>query len=56
MNNNVELCSEFSVSQYRLISLACIKETQGGKYIFQYFLALLYRWESILCIKCGHQG
>ncbi len=39
----------------RLISLAHRKETQG-KYIFQYFLAQLYRWVIILYIKCGHQG
>ncbi len=27
-----------------------------GKYIFQYFLAQLYRWVIILYIKCGCQG
>ncbi len=32
------------------------KETQGGKYIFQYFLSQLYRRVIILYIKCGHQG
>ncbi len=39
----------------QLISVAHRKETQG-KYIFQYFLAQLYRWVIILYIKCGHQG
>ncbi len=34
----------------RLISVAHRKETQG-KYIFQYFLSLLYRWEPLLI--CG---
>ncbi len=38
------------------ISLAHMKETQGEKYIFQYFLSQLYRWVIILYIKCGHQG
>ncbi len=46
---NVELCSDW------LISVAHRKETQG-KYIFQYFLAQLYRWVIILYIQCGHQG
>ncbi len=32
------------------------KETQGGKYIFQYFLSQLYCRVIILYIKCGHQG
>ncbi len=32
------------------------KETQGGKYIFKYFLSQLYRRVIILYIKCGHQG
>ncbi len=32
------------------------KETQGGKYIFQYFLSQLYRRVILLYIKCGHQG
>ncbi len=41
----------------RLISVAhSKKETQGGKYIFQYFLSQLYRRVIILYIKCGHQG
>ncbi len=40
----------------RLISVAHRKETQGGKYIFQYFLAQLYRWVIILYIKFWHQG
>ncbi len=40
----------------QLISLAHRKETQGGKYIFQYFLSQLYRWVIIPFIKCGHQG
>ncbi len=31
------------------------KETQGGKYIFKYFLLQLY-WVIILHIKRGHQG
>ncbi len=31
-------------------------ETQGVKYIFQYFLSQLYRLVIILYIKCGHQG
>ncbi len=39
----------------RLISFAHRKETQV-KYIFQYFLAQLYRRVIILYIKCGHQG
>ncbi len=39
----------------QLISVAHRKETQG-KYIFQYFLAQLYRRVIILYIKCGHQG
>ncbi len=37
----------------RLISK---KETQGGKYIFKYFLSQLYRRVIILYIKHGHQG
>ncbi len=40
----------------RLISVAHRKETQGGKYIFQYFLSQLYSRVIILYIKCGHQG
>ncbi len=32
------------------------KETQGGKYIFKYFLSQLYRRVIILYIKRGHQG
>ncbi len=40
-----------------LISVAhSKKETQGGKYIFQYFLSQLYLRVIILYIKCGHQG
>ncbi len=53
---NVELCSDWLIS-VRLISVAdSKKETQGGKYIFQYFLSQLYRLVIILYIKCGHQG
>ncbi len=40
----------------QLISVGHRKETQGGKYIFQYFLSQLYRRVIILYIKCGHQG
>ncbi len=41
----------------RLISVAhSKKETQGGKYIFQFFLSQFYRWVIILYIKCWHQG
>ncbi len=32
------------------------KETQGGKYIFKYFLSQLYQEVIILYIKQGHQG
>ncbi len=32
------------------------KETQGGKYIFQYFLSQFYRRVIILYIKRGHQA
>ncbi len=32
------------------------KETQGGKYIFKYFLSQLYRRVIILYIKQVHQG
>ncbi len=32
------------------------KETQGGKYLFKYFLSQLYHWVIILYIKRGHQG
>ncbi len=38
-----------------LISVAHRKETQGGKYIFKYFLSQLYHRVIILYIKCGHQ-
>ncbi len=31
------------------------KKTQGGKYIFQYFLSQLYCRVIILYINCGHQ-
>ncbi len=55
MNNNVELCSDWLFHSAAYFSLAHRKETQG-KYIFQYFLAQLYRWVIILYIKCGHQG
>ncbi len=49
MNKN-ELCSDFTVP------LISNKETQGGKYIFKYFLSQLYRRVIILYIKRGHQG
>ncbi len=65
---NVELCSDWLLQcgtmlssaligcfTVRLISVAHRKETRG-KYIFQYFLAQLYRRVIILYIKCGHQG
>ncbi len=42
-------------SYWQLISVTHRKETHG-KYIFQYFLAQLYRWVIILQMKCGHQG
>ncbi len=54
MNNNVELCSDWLF--HSVASSHSRKETQGGKYIFQYFLPQLYRWVIILYIKCGHQG
>ncbi len=53
MNNNVELCSDWL---FHSASSHSRKETQGGKYIFQYFLSQLYRRVIILYIKCGHQG
>ncbi len=37
------------------VPLTSKKETQGGKYIFKYFLAYLYRRVIILYIKHGHQ-
>ncbi len=48
---NVELCSD---SVFHCV--AHFTSSQGEKYIFQYFLALLYCWVIILYIKCGHQG
>ncbi len=58
---NVELCSDWLFQwgsmlssaligcfTVRLISVAHRKETQGGKYIFQYFLAQLY-YLSMIC-------
>ncbi len=54
---NVELCSDWLFhSAAHFISSNSRKETQGGKYIFQYFLSQLYRRVIILYIKCGHQG
>ncbi len=43
--------------QVQLISVAHTQQegTQGGKYIFQYFLSQLYHRVIILYIKCGHQ-
>ncbi len=38
------------------VPLISKKETQGGKYIFKYFLAQLYRQVIILYIQRGHQG
>ncbi len=38
------------------VPLISKKETQGGKYIFKYFLSQLYRRVIILYIKYGHQG
>ncbi len=52
---NVELCTDLRIYS-ALISVAHRKETQGGKYIFQYFLTQLYHWVIILYIECGHQG
>ncbi len=54
MNNNVELCSDWLF--HSAASSHSRKETQGGKYIFQYILSQLYRRVIILYIKCGHQG
>ncbi len=51
MNNN-ELCSDWLFT----VPLISKKETQGGKYIFKYFLSQLFRRLIILYIKCGHQG
>ncbi len=57
LNNNVELCSDWLFhSAAHFSSSHSRKETQGGKYIFQYFLSQLYRRVIILYIKCGHQG
>ncbi len=54
---NVELCSDWLFhSAAHFTSSHCRKETQGGIYIFQYFLSQLYRRVIILYIKCGHQG
>ncbi len=53
MINNVELCSDWLLHSAAHFSSS--EETQG-KYIFQYFLAQLYRRVIILYIKCGHQG
>ncbi len=50
--NNNELCSDWlfhSTAHHE-------KETQGGKYIFKYFLSQLFRRVIILYIKRGHQG
>ncbi len=41
---------------YFTVPLISIKETQGEKYIFKYFLSQLYRRVNILYIKHGHQG
>ncbi len=38
------------------VPLISKEETQGGKYIFKYFLSQLYRRVIILYIKRGHQG
>ncbi len=38
------------------VPLISKKETQGGKYIFKYFLSQLYRRVIILYIIRGHQG
>ncbi len=38
------------------VPLISKKETQGGKYIFKYFLSQLYRRIIIPYIKYGHQG
>ncbi len=54
MNNNVELCSDWLF--HSAASSHSRKETQGGKYIFQYFFAQLYHRVIILYIKYGHQG
>ncbi len=57
MNNNVELCSDWLFhSAAHFTSSNSRKETQGGKYIFQYVLSQLYHRVVILYIKCGHQG
>ncbi len=57
MNNNVELCSDWLFqSAAHFSSSHSRKETQGGKFIFQYFLSQLYRRVIILYIKCRHQG
>ncbi len=51
---NVELCSDWLF--HSAASSHSRKETQGGKYIFQYLLAQLYRRVIVLYIKWGHQG
>ncbi len=52
---NVELCSDWLFhSAAHFSSSHSRKETQG-KYIFQYFLAQLYRWYLYCNIKCGHR-
>ncbi len=54
---NVELCSDWLFhSAAHFSSSHSRKETQGGKYIFQYFLSQLYCRVIILYIKHGHQG
>ncbi len=54
---NVELCSDWLFhSAAHFSSSRSRKETQGGKYIFQYFLSHLYSQINILYIKCRHQG
>ncbi len=56
MNNNVEPCSDWLFHSTAHLSSSHSRKEIQGKYIFQYFLAQLYRWVIILKIKCGHQG
>ncbi len=61
MNNNVELCSDWLFhSAAHFSSPHSRKETQGGKYIFQYFLSQLHHRVIIQyagirepLLKCG---
>ncbi len=50
----VRLCSDWLFHSEVHFSWSHSRKETQGKYIFQFFLTLLYNWVIILYIKCGH--